>query len=79
MARTGFEWDPTKDSLNQRKHGVPFSVAQFAFADPRRVIAADLSHSDEEERFFCFGVVEAGVLAVRFTYRKGSVRILGAG
>jgi uncharacterized DUF497 family protein len=79
MARTGFEWDPAKDSVNQRKHGVPFSVAQFAFADPRRVIAADLSHSDKEERFYCFGVVEGGVLTVRFTYRKGSIRILGAG
>jgi hypothetical protein len=25
---------------------VPLSVAQFAFADPRRVIAEDLPHSD---------------------------------
>ena len=25
----------------------PFAVAQFAFADPRRVIAEDLSHSSD--------------------------------
>ena len=79
MRRTSFEWDSAKDAANQRKHGVPFSIAQFAFADPRRVIASDRSHSEKEERFFCFGEVEGGVLTVRFTYRKGSIRILGAG
>jgi uncharacterized DUF497 family protein len=79
MRRTSFEWDPAKDAANLRKHGVPFSIAQFAFADPRRVIASDLSHSAKEDRFHCFGQVEGGVLTVRFTYRKGAIRILGAG
>lgn len=79
MARTGFEWDPVKDAANQRKHGVPFTAAQFAFADPQRVIAADLSHSSQKARFYCFGVVDGGVLTVRFTLRRGSIRILGAG
>ena len=79
MRRTSFEWDTAKDVANQRKHGVPFSIAQFAFADPRRVIASDLSHSEKEARFFCFGEVEGGVMTVRFTYRKGAIRILGAG
>ena len=31
-----------------------------------RLIAEDLSHSDEEERFYCSGVVKGGVLTVRF-------------
>jgi uncharacterized DUF497 family protein len=79
MRRTSFEWDSAKDLANQRKHGVPFSIAQFAFADPKRVIASDLSHSEKEERFFCFGQVEGGVMTVRFTYREGAIRILGAG
>jgi len=79
MARTRFEWDPAKDATNRRKHGIPFAVAQFAFADPRRVIAADRGHSDREARFYCFGRVEGGVLTVRFTYRRGAIRILGAG
>jgi hypothetical protein len=42
VARTHFEWDPKKDLENQQKHGVSFSRAQFAFADPCRVIAEDL-------------------------------------
>jgi uncharacterized DUF497 family protein len=51
----------------------------LAFADPRRVIAADLTHSEVEPRFFCFGRVGDGILTVRFTYRSDIIRILGAG
>lgn len=79
MTSTEFEWDPAKDRLNVEKHGVPFSVAQFAFADRQRVIAEDLSHSGAERRYYCFGKVQGGVLTVRFTYRKGVIRIYGAG
>ena len=79
MAKTRFDWDLTKDIANQQKHGVRFTEAQFAFADPRRVIAANASHSEKEARFFCFGQVGGGILTVRFTYRAGVIRILGAG
>ncbi len=76
---TGFEWDPAKDIENQRRHGVTFAIAQFAFADPQRVIAEDLSHSGSERRYYCFGRVGEGILTVRFTYRPGAIRIFGAG
>ena len=32
-----------------------------------------------EERFYCFGEVDGGVLTVRFTYRASVIRIIGAG
>ncbi|MDP3188776.1 BrnT family toxin [Limnobacter sp.] len=79
MTKTKFEWDSEKDAENQTKHGVPFSLAQYAFADPCRVIAEDLAHSKTEKRYFCFGVVDGGVLTVRFTYRGDVIRIFGAG
>ena len=79
MAKARFEWDPAKDEENKRKHGVGFSRAQYAFADAGRVIAQDTTHSSSEERFFCFGEVDDGVLTVRFTYRAGVIRIFGAG
>ena len=74
-----FEWDLKKDSKNKAKHGVSFELAQYAFSDPYRVIAQDLGHSKEENRFYCFGKVGEGVLTVRFTYRMSTIRILGAG
>lgn len=79
MTAARFEWDSGKDQENQKKHGVSFAKAQFAFADSRRVIAEDRSHSSGEERYYCFGWVEGGVLTVRFTYRADVIRIFGAG
>jgi len=79
MKKTRFEWGAKKDAENQEKHGVAFSLAQFAFADPCRVIAEDLTHSETEKRYFCFGEVGGGILTVRFTYRGGVIRIFGAG
>lgn len=78
MAKARFEWDPGKDQENQERHGVAFTVAQLAFADSRRVIAEDLSHSSIEKRY-CFGEVGGGILTVRFTYRADVLRIFGAG
>ena len=79
MTMTHFEWDPNKDLENQQKHGVEFTKAQYAFSDPHRVIAEDVTHSDQEQRYYCFGKVGGGILTVRFTYREGVIRIIGAG
>ena len=56
-----------------------FACAQYAFADHYRVIARDLTHSQAEQRFYCFGKVDGSVLTVRFTYRASVIRIIGAG
>jgi uncharacterized protein len=79
MAKAKFEWDSKKDEENQEKHGISFAKAQFAFADPRRVIAEDLSHSSSEKRHYCFGRIDGGILTVRFTFRDDAIRIFGAG
>jgi hypothetical protein len=79
MAEARFEWDPDKDTANRKKHGVSFYRAQYAFADSRRVIAKDLTHSQSEDRFYCFGEVDGGILTVRFAYRASVIRIIGAG
>ncbi|MBR9682284.1 MAG: BrnT family toxin [Candidatus Aenigmarchaeota archaeon] len=79
MALAKFEWDEKKNKENHKKHGLSFEIAQYAFADPNRIIAEDLSHSDKEKRYYCFGKVNEGVITVRFTYRKNIIRIFGAG
>ena len=79
MTRSHFEWDEAKDRANQVKHGVSFQLAQYAFSDPHRVIAEDVEHSHSEDRYYCFGEVNGGILTVRFTYRDGLIRIYGAG
>jgi uncharacterized DUF497 family protein len=79
MERALFDWDDEKDGENQHKHGVSFALAQRAFLDPYRVIAEDVNHGNEEDRFYCIGKVDEGIITVRFTYRNDIVRIIGAG
>ena len=81
MSNSDFAWDESKNRKNIEKHGVSFYEAQYAFLDQNRVIAKDLDHSQEEERYFCFGKDREGngILTVRFTYRNQKIRIFGAG
>ncbi len=79
MDRVQFEWDEKKNRQNQEKHGVSFGLAQYVFADPHRIIAEDVSHSQTEKRNYCFGKIGDRIMTVRFTYRKNRIRIIGAG
>ena len=78
---SNFEWDKNKDHENQKKHGVSFFEAQYAFLDSIRIIFEDVDHSDVERRFYCLGKNKdgSGILTVRFTYRHNRIRIIGAG
>jgi uncharacterized DUF497 family protein len=67
MADPSFEWDATKDIANHAKHGVSFVTAQRVFLDPRIVIAEDMDRGGREQRYFGFGLVDGGVMTVRFT------------
>jgi uncharacterized protein len=64
---TDFEWDDAKDSLNQKKHGVSFALAQFAFLDKNRIILEDFDHSELEKRYYCLGRIAGEIITVRFT------------
>lgn len=79
METTRFEWDSSKDRVNQQKHGVPFRLAQLAFLDVHRVILLDEEHSQEAMRFYCLGRVGDGIMTVRFTHRGNTLRLIGAG
>jgi uncharacterized DUF497 family protein len=65
-----------KRTLKTRKN---MECRFFWHSLPCRVIAEDLTHSETEKRYFCFGEVGGGILTVRFTYRGGVIRIFGAG
>lgn len=79
MLKFHFEWDDEKARSNQKKHGVTFETAQYAFFDEKRIIAHDELHSVEEDRWFCIGKVKDEVITVRFTTRGSNIRVIGAG
>ncbi len=74
-----FEWDAEKERENIKKHGLDFYTASLAFLDPIRLVAIDELHSLHEQRLFCVGKIGRRVATVRFTGRRGRVRIFGAG
>jgi hypothetical protein len=74
-----FIWDTSKSVENVTKHGVSFEIAQNAFFDKNRKIFFDEKHSDQEKRYYCYGMVDGEILTVRFTIRADKIRIIGAG
>ena len=74
-----FVWDVEREDANIAKHGVDFTSAAKVFFDAKRKIIIDSKHSVMELRHYCIGKVDDKVITVRFTYRKGKVRIFGAG
>jgi uncharacterized DUF497 family protein len=74
-----FVWSRSKNLLNVQRHGLRFEDAIMVFWDPRCIILEDPAHSLVEERLFCVGRIGRDIATVRFTYRHGRVRIIGAG
>ena len=74
-----FEWDETKAESNQRKHGVLFTEAMTAFADPLSLTGYDPDHSQDEDRFITMGMsVDGRLLIVSHTDRGEKIRIISA-
>jgi uncharacterized DUF497 family protein len=76
--------DPVSSGIRRRMRRIGASTVlrlrtHFAFLDPGRLIARDASHSQSEQRYYCFGRVSTGVMTVRFTHRGDVIRIIGAG
>ncbi len=80
MQEIRFEWDPAKDTSNQKKHGISFSEAQTVFSDQFGRLIADPDHSDEEERFILLGTsIDSKLLVVCHCINTDeSIRIISA-
>jgi len=81
MPELRFEWDDAKTETNETKHGISFEIAASVFYDPEALLLADLSHSDEEDRFWMLGLDSTGrELVVCHCYREEDdvIRIISA-
>jgi len=72
-----FEWDPEKDRINRRIHGISFSTAKFVFNDKERWERYDSAHSKKEDRWQTIGIVDK-VLFVVYTEQGEAIRIISA-
>lgn len=82
MAELRFEWDPSKNAANQRKHGISFEEAQTVFLDDRALLIEDPDEEEQrEDRFVLIGLSAAlRTLVVCHCYREKDsvIRIISA-
>jgi uncharacterized protein len=76
-----FEWDPSKNDINIKKHQISFEEAKTAFYDPNARMIEDIEHSDSENRFILLGLSQnLNLLIVCHCYRSTDeiIRIISA-
>jgi len=81
MSKLCFEWDNSKNRINQQKHGISFEEAETVFCDGYARLTGDPDHSDGEERFVLLGTSrKSRVLIVCHCYRENDdvIRIISA-
>lgn len=72
-----FEWDENKRASNLEKHGIDFEEAIEAFNDPQSIEYRSAGEHDET-RCVLIGAAGTRVIAVIYTIRELSVRIISA-
>ena len=81
MGNIRFVWDPKKNAVNKRKHGVSFEEGQTVFYDEYAQLISDPDHSDDEDRFILLGrSIGLRILVVCHCYREDEevIRIISA-
>ena len=75
----GFDWDAANADKLWRRHRVTFLEVEEAFRNRPLLVAGDLRHSHQEERFQALGRTEASrFLFLVFTLRGSRIRVLSA-
>jgi uncharacterized protein len=74
-----FEWDPEKNQVNYRKHGISFEEATTAWFDDCALVVLDPEHSVGEQREWIIGASDwKNLMVVVFTQRGNRIRIISA-
>jgi uncharacterized protein len=69
------EWNEEKAASNRRKHGIDFDEAMEIFYGTSLLRRSD---RNKEERWLAIGESEGRVIAVAFTWRGDTLRIISA-
>ncbi len=74
-----FEWDDGNLHKSRHKHGVSTQEAEGVFYNEPLIIAEDIKHSANEQRYLALGKTHVDRrLSVVFTMRKHHIRIISA-
>lgn len=76
---SGFQWDSGNAEKTWRSHQARASEYEQVFFNQPLIVAADVAHSEQEERFFALGQSDAGrELFLVFTLRGDLIRVISA-
>ena len=75
-----FEWDPNKNEVNKKKHGLSFETAKEVFYDEFAILFDDPDHSIDEDRFLIIRSIKTEqICLVSHCYRDDDrIRIISA-
>jgi uncharacterized DUF497 family protein len=75
-----FDWDPEKNRINKKKHGLSFEDAIGVFeAENEALELLDEVHSNFEDRFITIGPIQDGLVLVVWTEREDNIiRVISA-
>ena len=73
-----FEFDPAKNAVNIKKHGIDLADVEGVFYDQSALTIEDGDH--DEQRFVTLGMDDLGrILVVCYTYRgPATIRLISA-
>ena len=75
----GFEWDDGNQTKNWLKHQVSTAECEEVFFNLPLLLASDVPHSQEENRFYVLGQTNAErKLFISFTIRTHKIRVISA-
>lgn len=75
----GFDWDDGNRTKNWAKHQVSTSECEEVFFNLPLLLADDVQHSQQENRFYVLGQTNAGRrLFISFTIRTNKIRVISA-
>jgi uncharacterized protein len=72
-----FQWDPKKDAINLRKHGLAFEDVVGVFDGPYFELPDERQY-EREQRWIVSGEVRGRVVIVVYTWRGNVRRIISA-
>lgn len=76
---TGFDWDEGNKEKNWISHQVTSSECEELFFNQPLVVADDVLHSKDENRYYALGQTNAGrLLFILLTIRKKLIRVISA-
>lgn len=81
MKEIHFEWDVSKEKINEIKHQISFKEATTVFSDDLAIEFYDDEHSEWEDRFLLLGLsCKLNLLLICHCHRepKGRIRIISA-